>query len=222
MMRLLELQVDAPSRHNVFRLKTKVSKMKTEIGISDLLFPNKYRRRVLALLLTNPGKWIHLRELARLTGAVPGTLKKEVDALVAVGLLRPRRVGNQTQFCANPDHPVYSELAALIKKTVGLADQLRSALMPLADRLQAAFVFGSMASASENDRSDIDLMIIGELTFGDAVNALYDAQTTLGREINPKVMTRGEWNQKKSNGSSFIQDILSKPKLMLVGSEHDL
>jgi len=171
--------------------------MKTNGGISDLLFPNKYRRRVLALLLTNPGKWIHLRELARLVGAVAGTLKKEMDALVAVGLLSTQRVGNQTQFCANPNHPVYPELAALIKKSIGLADQLRAVLMPLSDRIQAAFVFGSMASGAENDRSDIDLMIIGDLTFGDAVNALYDAQSTLCREINPKVMTRDEWQQKK-------------------------
>lgn len=207
---------------NVFKFKTIVSKMKTNLGISDLLFPNKYRRRVLALLLTNPGKWIHLRELARLTVAVPGTLKKEVDALVAVGLLRTQRVGNQTQFCANPDHPVYPELVALIKKSIGLADHLRDVLMPLSDHIQAAFVFGSMASASENDRSDIDLMIIGDLSFGDAVNALYDAQTTLGREINPKVMTRDEWQHKKTGGSSFIHDILGKPKLMLMGAEHDL
>ena len=196
--------------------------MKTNLGVSDLLFPNKYRRRVLALLLTNPSKWIHLRELARLVGAVAGTLKKEVDALVAVGLLRTQRVGNQTQFCANPDHPVYPELAALIKKSIGVTDHLRAALMPLSDRIYAAFVFGSMASASDTDRSDIDLMIIGELSFGDAVNALYDDQTALGREINPKVMSRDEWKQKKLSGSSFIHDIVSKPKLMLMGAEHDL
>ena len=196
--------------------------MKTSLGISDLLFPNKYRRRVLALLLTNLGKWIHLRELARLVDGVAGTLKKEMDALVAVGLLRTQRVGNQTQFRANPDHPVYPKLAALIKKSIGLADHLRAALMPLSDHIQVAFIFGSMASASNNDRSDIDLMIIGDLSFGDAVNALYDDQTTLGREINPKVMTYSEWQQKKLIGSTFIQDILDKPKLMLLGAEHDL
>lgn len=196
--------------------------MKTTPGLSDLLFPNKYRRRVLALLLSNPGKWIHLRELARLVGAVAGTLKKETDALVAVGLLLTQRVGNQTQFRANTDHPVFPELTALIKKSIGLADHLRAVLMPLSDHIQVAFVFGSMASATDNDRSDIDLMVIGDLSFGDAVNALYDTQTTLGREINPKVMTREEWQQKKLSGSSFIQDILDKPKLMLLGTEHDL
>lgn len=196
--------------------------MKTKQSASDLLFPNKYRRKVLALLLTNPDRWIHLRELARMTGAAPGTLKKEVDALTGVGLLRTQRLGNQTQFSANPSHPVYTELTALIKKTIGLADQLRAALMPMSEHVHTAFVFGSMASASENDRSDIDLMILGDLSFGDVVNALYGTQSTLGRDINPKVMTCDEWQQKKLSGSSFVQDILSKPKLLLMGSEHDL
>jgi len=95
--------------------------LKTQKSVSDLLFPNQYRRKVLGLLLMKPGQWIHLRELARMTGAVPGTLKKEVDALCDVGLLQSRRIGNQTQFSANTAHPVYPELQALVKKTIGLA-----------------------------------------------------------------------------------------------------
>jgi len=191
--------------------------LKTQKSVSDLLFPNQYRRKVLGLLLVKPGQWIHLRELARMTGAVPGTLKKEVDALCDVGLLQSRRIGNQTQFSANTAHPVYPELQALINKTIGLADALRASLLPLADKIKAAFVFGSIASSNENASSDIDVMIIGEVTFAAAINALYDTQTTLGREINPKVMSPGEWLEKKSGGNTFVQEVLAKPKIMLIG-----
>jgi predicted nucleotidyltransferase len=169
-----------------------------------------------------PGQWIHLRELARMIGAAPGTLKKEVDALCDVGLLHSQRVGNQTQFSANTAHPVFPELQALIKKTVGLADALRVSLLPLADKISAAFVFGSMASSSENANSDIDVMIIGEVTFAQAIHALYDTQTALGREINPKVMSPGEWLEKKSGGNAFVQEVLVKPKIMLIGDALDL
>lgn len=64
------------------------------MSVSDLLFPNQYRRKVLALLLMKPQNWVHLRELARLTGASPGTLKKELDALMTAGLLKSQKVGN--------------------------------------------------------------------------------------------------------------------------------
>lgn len=192
------------------------------MSIAVLLFPNQYRRKVLAWLLMRPQDWVHLRELARLTGASAGTLKKELDGLVAAGLLAVRKVGNQTQFCANTQHPVYPELSGLIRKTTGLHDVLAIALRPLAGQVEAAFVFGSVANGTETTLSDVDVMVIGSVSFGQVINALYDAQATLGREINPKVMMSEEWQAKRREGNTFAAELLKKPKLFLVGAEHDL
>ena len=191
--------------------------MKTTVSTSDLLFPNQYRRKVLGLLLMRPDQQIHLRELARVIGAAPGTLKKELDALCGVGLLRAERVGNQVRFCANTAHPVFPELQALIRKTIGLADALRLSLAPLAGRIDAAFIFGSMASGTESAGSDIDLMVVGDAGFAEIVDATYAAQATLGREINPKVMSASEWQAKKAESNAFLQDVLNKPRIMLIG-----
>jgi predicted nucleotidyltransferase len=192
------------------------------LSASDLLFPNQYRRKVLALLMISPDRWVHLRELARLTGASPGTLKKELDALSGAGLLKVQKMGNQTQFSANTDHPVYPELSGLIRKTTGLRDVLANALLPLGSKIEVAFVFGSMAKASETSQSDVDVMVIGNVTFGEVVNALYDVQTTLAREVNPKVMSRDEWIEKKNAQSTFVQELMSKPKIFTIGTENDL
>ena len=191
--------------------------MKTKAALSDLLFPNQYRRKVLGLLLMRPEQQIHLRELAREIGAAPGTLKKELDALCEAGLLRAERVGNQVRFCANTAHPVFPELQALIRKTIGLVDALRLSLAPLAGRIDAAFVFGSMASGTESAGSDIDLMVVGDAGFAEVVDATYEAQATLGREINPKVMSASEWQAKKAERNAFLQDVLNKPRIMLIG-----
>ena len=196
--------------------------MENILSLSEILFPNQYRRKVLALMLMNPQKWLHLRELARLTDASPGTLKKELDALVAVGLLRLQKVGNQTQFCANTEHPVYPELSGLIRKTTGLKDVLVTALQALTPHIAQAFVFGSMAKGTAGPQSDVDLMIIGDVSFGQVINAVYDAQTSLAREINPKVMTRQEWSDKKEAHNTFVQELMDKPKLFIIGSEHEL
>lgn len=191
--------------------------MKTKAALSDLLFPNQYRRKVLGLLLMRPEQQIHLRELARVIGAAPGTLKKELDALCEAGLLRAERVGNQVRFCANTAHPVFPELQALIRKTIGLVDALRLSLAPLAGRIDAAFVFGSMASGTESAGSDIDLMVVGDAGFAEIVDATYEAQAALGREINPKVMSASEWQAKKAERNAFLQDVLNKPRIMLIG-----
>jgi predicted nucleotidyltransferase len=192
------------------------------LSVSELLFPNRYRRKVLALLMLNPQRWLHLRELARLTGASPGTLKKELDALTSVGLLKLQKVGNQTQFSANTEHPVFPELSALVRKTTGLRDVLALALAPLASQIEVAFVFGSMAKATEGPQSDVDLLLIGDATFGQVANAVYDAQLVLAREINPKVMNRVEWLEKKNAQNVFVQELMDKPKIFIVGSEHEL
>jgi len=191
--------------------------LKTKAALSDLLFPNQYRRKVLGLLLMRPEQQIHLRELARVIGAAPGTLKKELDALCEAGLLRAERVGNQVRFCANTAHPVFPELQALIRKTIGLVDALRLSLAPLAGRIDAAFVFGSMASGTESAGSDIDLMVVGDAGFAEIVDVTYAAQATLGREINPKVMSASEWQAKKAERNAFLQDVLNKPRIMLIG-----
>jgi len=194
----------------------------TASAVTDLLFPFQYRGKALALLLLQPQRRLHVREIARLTGTVAGTMNKELGRLYKAGLLEQHRVGNQLQFCANQQHPVFPELSALLRKSIGLADVLALALAPVADRIRVAFVFGSMASASDTAGSDVDVIIIGDLDFGEAVNLLYEAQTTLHREINPKIFGIEEWQKKLEAKSPFVLDVLSKPKIFLIGTQHDL
>lgn len=194
----------------------------TKKSASDLLFPLQYRGKALALLLLQPQRRLHVREIARLTNTVAGTMNKELNRLHHAGLLEMHRSGNQLQYCANTQHPVYPELSALLRKTIGLTDVLTLALAPAADRIDLAFVFGSVAQASDTAGSDVDVMVIGELTFGESVNLLFDAQSTLQRDINAKVFSRQEWAAKMTQKSSFLGDVLSKPKLFLIGTQHDL
>jgi predicted nucleotidyltransferase len=194
----------------------------TSLSASELLFPLQYRGKALSLLLLQPQRRLHVREIARLTGTVAGTMNKELDRLQRAGLLEKHRVGNQLQYCANQQHPVFPELSALLRKTIGLADVLTLALMPVADRITVAFVFGSVARSSDTAASDVDVIIIGRVDFGESVNLLYEAQATLQREINPKVFATDEWQAKLTAKSSFILDVLSKPKLFLIGTQRDL
>lgn len=194
----------------------------TSTPLAELLFPAKYRRKALALLLLAPDRQLHVREIARVTGSSPGTMKKELDQLERAGLLKKRRVGNQVQFSANTDHPVFSDLAGLLTKSAGLADVLVNALAPVAHTVDIAFVFGSVARATERAASDVDVAIVGRIDFGDALNALHPAESVLQREINPTIYGRAEWAAQVASQSVFIQEILAKPKIFVIGTQHDL
>ena len=189
--------------------------------LAKLLFKD-YRRRVLGLLLMHADKRYHVREIARLTDTVAGTLHKELSRLADAGLLLKDTVGNQVLYGANRDCPIFEELASIFRKTSGVTDVLAGVLASFSDRIVAAFVFGSMASGKETAGSDVDLLVIGDVGFTEVVRAVYSAQEVLGREINPKVYSKKEWNQMLKNKDAFIKEVLGKPKLFIAGSEDEL
>lgn len=186
-----------------------------------LLF-GAYRRDVLARLLLHPEASLHVRELARALGKPPGTLLRELNALAAAGVLARRRVGNQVHFQADPASPIYEELRGILKKTVGVADVLREALAPLGGKLRAAFVYGSVARGDERAHSDLDVMVVGEASFGDVVAALAPAQESLRREVNPNVYPALEFRKKLAAGDPFLKRVLAERKIFIVGGADDL
>ena len=191
------------------------------MNLAAVLFTD-YRRRVLGLLLLHPDQHYYLREIARLTGTVPGTLKRELAKLESVGVLTVEKVGNQVHYAANRACPIFEELASVLRKTSGLVDVLSEGLMPLVEQIEVAFVFGSMASGKANTGSDIDLMVIGKVAFADVVARLHPLQQSLGREINPKLYTRIEWQKLVAEQSAFVRDVLGKPKVFVIGNEQSL
>jgi predicted nucleotidyltransferase len=133
------------------------------------------------------------------------------------------RIGNQKHFQANAASPLFSELRNIVLKTVGLAEPLRDALKPLSSAIRAAFVYGSVARATDQSASDIDLMIISDnLTYGEVFGALGRATQTVGRQINPTVYTVAEFSKRSQTENAFVTRVLEQPKLWVIGSEHDL
>jgi len=190
-------------------------------SLSTVLFPG-YRRRVLGLLLLHPEESLHGREVARRTGLPAGTLPRALKRLASVGLLTQEKRGNQTLYQANRQSPIFSELAGILRKTSGLADVLVNALALLSDKIEVAFIFGSVARGAETSGSDVDMFIIGAVDFGAVVEALYPAQQQLAREINPKVYSVREWRNKLKEQQPFVMDVLAKPKIFVVGGDNEL
>ena len=189
--------------------------------LSSVLFPG-YRRRVLGLLLLHPDEALHGREIARRTRLPSGTLTRELTRLAQVGLLRREKRGNQLLYSAARDCPVFEELASILRKTSGVVDVLAEALAPAEDRIKTAFIYGSMARGQERAGSDIDLIVIGDIGFADAVKLLHASQRVLGREINPKVYSLKEWSTKRAAPDAFLRDVLAKPKIFVIGTEDEL
>lgn len=180
------------------------------------------RTAILAALLLRPEESRHVRDLERTTGLSPGSLHRELTALVGFGVLQRKQVGRQVFYRVDPACPVLPELTGLLRKTAGVVDVLRDGLAPLADRIVAAFVYGSMATGDIHANSDVDLMIVGSVGFADVVLALEPAQAAIRREVNPTVLNPVEFTERSQHKDSFIASIWKEPKLWLLGNADEL
>jgi predicted nucleotidyltransferase len=191
-------------------------------GLADVLF-TPVQQRVLGLLFGQPERRFQSAELIRLAGSGTGAAHRLLVRLEASGLVSTERVGNQKHYQANPHSPVFAELSGLVRKTVGLVVPLQAALAPLARKIAAAFVYGSIAKGTETAKSDVDLMVIADkLDYSDVFAALKDAEMALARPVNPNLMTRAEWRRKRAQADSFAARIATQPKLFVLGSDDEL
>jgi len=138
------------------------------------------------------------------------------------GLLVREEIGNLFFYRADTYCTIYGELAAIFRKTIGLAYLLRDALSGLAGKIQVAFVFGSMASGQQDAASDIDVCVLGEASLLEVVKALSCVQEELRREINPVAMTVKKFSEQSVKQDRFVSRVLSEPKVFVVGSEDEL
>jgi predicted nucleotidyltransferase len=187
---------------------------------AEILF-SAYRRQMLGLLLLRPEERFHVREIARLTGIPAGSLHRELKLLAEGELLLRQEIGRQVFYQANRQSPIYEELAGIFRKTTGLAGVIREALLPLAGKVDLAFVFGSVARGKERGGSDVDLFVLGKVSFTAVVGALADVHDRLGREINPVVMTSNDFAE-KSRTDPFVQRVVKEPKIFVMGDADDL
>lgn len=181
------------------------------------------QQRILGVLFGAPDKSFYRNELMRLTGSGKGALQRELDRLEGSGLVSVRPVGNQKHYQANRDAPIFEELRGIVVKTFGVADVLRRALKPLAKRIAAAFIFGSIAKKTDTGASDIDLLVVSDdLEYQDLMKVLLPAETAVGRKINPAIHSRADLGRKRKERSSFLVRVLEQPKIFLIGAERDL
>ena len=159
-------------------------------------------------------------ELIALTGSGSGAVQRELKRLTSSGLVSVKRIGNQKHYRANPDSPVFEELRGLVVKTVALAEPIRQALEPLADRINLCLLYGSVVKGTDTAQSDIDILIVAEdVTLEDVYSALAPVEAGLDRKISPTLYTPQEFSDRKASKNAFLTRVISGEHLDLIGGE---
>ncbi len=190
------------------------------MNILSEILSSKIRAEIFHLLFGIVDNELHMREIERRSGHAIGTIQTEFKKLLRLDLVKKRRDGNRLYYRANKDHPLYADIHSLVVKTVGLADIFRKIFDRQPD-IKIAFIFGSIASQSEKSSSDVDLMVIGNLSLRQISKMLSGLPDQIGREINPHVLSSEEFRKRKSKDDHFITHVMKAPKIMIIGNKDE-
>ncbi len=191
------------------------------MSLKDAVFTDS-QAKVYLRIFGQPERSYHLSELRRLTGLGSASLQREINRLVAAGIASSTLKGNQRQISANRQSPLFKELSDLTRKVMGAAALLTEALLPIAQKIEIALLYGSVAKQSDTAESDIDIMVIGsDLTLSEILEQLLPVEEMLGRKVNPTCYTVDEFKKRLSDTDSFVNKVLSQPIIQLFGNIDD-
>jgi predicted nucleotidyltransferase len=200
---------------------TIVLNMSTKLASAGSLLFGQIRGGVLALLYGAPGEPFYIRQIAREIGASVGSVQRELTLLDGAGLIERSVLGNQVFYRANRDHPVFAELRALLAKTIGVFQLLKTSLDSLSPRIDFAFVFGSVARGEETAASDIDLMVVGDVSLDEVLDALAPLEKQLRRPVNPTIYSLRELRRGLRARNHFLRSLQNSKKVFLIGNEDE-
>ena len=177
-------------------------------------------RDVLALLLDAPGQELHTREIARRVKADAHPVQRALERMLAAGLVQSRRLGNLRLWSAR-DSELAGPTREILRRTTGLAAALRTALASMRG-VQLAFLFGSYASGTDRFGSDVDLFVVGSPEWSALSREIAEQETSVGREINPVVWTVDDLERPTPTQWRFLDGVMRKPIIWLVGGDDEL
>jgi len=183
----------------------------------EKLFTSEARVKILTETLLNPGKEYHIRQLARIIDRSPILVQKELRNLEELGLVQHRKQGNLILYTIEKSSSIVEDLKRIFLKTEGVGNEL---LKNLGDKqIQYALIFGSFAKGIETTKSDIDLLVIGDVEEKSLLRSISAVESRIGREINIIYWTFEEFIQKAKEQIPLLLEILKTNVIMILGDK---
>jgi len=186
----------------------------------DKLFSSKARVEILKLFLFNPEDSFYQREISAITHQPIRGVQREVEKFHSLGLIEKTTQGNRVYYKVNRNCPIFEELKNILFKSVGIAKVLKDNLKR--NGIKIAFIYGSYAKGEESLSSDIDLMVIGDISSRELSAILSKPKRELMREINYAVFPMQEFIKRIKQKDHFLNSVLKDKKMFIVGDNNAL
>lgn len=185
------------------------------------LITSKARVELITWFITHPGERFYYLQLAKVLSASRKSIQNELERLEKAGFLYSEKEGNIRFYSVNKDFVLYPEIKSIVFKTVGISEELKESISQIGD-IKSAFIYGSMAKNLEDVSSDIDVMVIGNVSEDALHEAIMKAEAKLGREVNYTIFSPANWKKDLKTKKAFATNVAEDKKIFLIGTEDDL
>jgi len=151
--------------------------------------------RLLRWFLGNPTRKIHFKQLCRELALSPLTVKTYCDEFVRRGWLQEERSANLRIFSIDNDHYLIKSFKRAFVLELLCREKIGNAVD---DGIISLALFGSHASGEYDEKSDIDLIVVGrrEQVHHDLVKRL---EKKLRKQVQVTLFPLEEWERRKKD-----------------------
>lgn len=179
------------------------------------LFGGTGRFQVLRHLFENPDNEFSSRQLANAAGTDAGNTHRWLQRWETVGLV-VRNSTNPLLYKPSRD-PALRPLVELFSQSTGLVFQLRELFAPM-ERVTSAAIFGSVARNAESATSDVDILVLGEISELKLNALLRPMARKYGQEFNASVFRPECFAELLARDDDFACELVAKPLVPLKGA----
>ncbi len=173
--------------------------------------------KVLAYFFMNPNRDFHIKEISRLLNISPSSAHAALRSFEKWGFLEKEEKGPAHFYRLNTGNPVVSSF----KKGYGLARVLEAdpvtVLIDSDGSIISISLYGSYASGTYDDKSDVDLLIIANADKDHFNLPVKTLEERLNVEVNATVLKLSEWERLAFKSDPFYKNAI-KNHILLYGS----
>lgn len=189
--------------------------------LNDII-TSKVRVKILELFLSNLQEMYHVRGIVRETEEEINAIRRELDKLESVGILKKEPRGNRIYYWVNHNYEFFGDLLSMVAKTNGLGALLIQNKNKIG-KISFIMFSGKFARFKNRKRDDeVDILVVGEVVLPELAALIRLEESKRGKEINYAVMSKEEFEFRKKRRDPFLLGILSGSRTMIIGDEEDL
>lgn len=190
-------------------------------SIQDII-TSKVRIKILELFYSNTHEMFHVRGIVREIGEEINAVRRELQKMEDVGILKKEQRGNRVYYFIRSDYPLYGDLLSMVSKSKGLGNNLILSKSKIG-KISYIMFSGRFARGKKRKKEDeVEILVVGEINLQELASIIRTYESKLGRDINYTVMSQEELDYRKKRRDPFLLGILTQSRIMIIGDEEGL